>query len=654
MKAEKKSLTDFLRQYDTIFDIPVYQRNYEWTEDQCTQFFNDLLDVVNMSDLRHFFGTVVLVDEENTALEHRYLIIDGQQRLITVSLFLRALMKLDSGIESSIKNQYLCNTDLKKNNSMKIKPIARDYKAYHSVITNDVVYPGISKIVENYNLFLNLIQHSDATPSELFNALAKFDIVCIELDGHSTDENPQVVFESLNSTGLSLTQSDLTRNLLLMGTDSDTQERLYKSYWSKIEDMMPENMLNDFIYYYLALKTGRAGSKKGVYQNYKKYYFDNHLQPEPALKDLYNYSQYYSRIYYHNTNDHDFNESLKHITIVNSKLAIPFALLLISMVYSDKMTQKQANKLIRYVENFLLRAEIVNMGSYDMRPIMFSLCRKLPQSSDFEKDALLVLQSKFPTNKQVTDSFSLFECSGAHRKPAKMFLEILDSNKSKTDVEPVVDHIFPLKPNSEWQIKVHGSITIAHRYGNLLGNLALVSDSSNLGNNLFNIKKKNYVHSEYSLTRELIDFDTWDQPAIMNRTKQLAQAFIDEYPYPKFKSATKHNMSGKTFMLNQGVDITGLQPKSITIGYKESYVSSWVNMLKIVLDHIWSSNSSDFKRLMKDPSLKSKLFTTKRSPLMLQNGHTVEGNHSASDTLAIIRRIVSLLHISSNISYTIK
>lgn len=242
---------------------------------------------------------------------------------------------------------------------MKIKPIARDYKAYQSVITHDIAYNESSKIIENYNLFLELIKDSGAQLVELFNALSKFDVVLISLDGHSTDENPQVVFESLNSTGLSLTQSDLTRNLLLMGADASDQDRLYKQYWAKIEDSMPEKMLNNFLYYYLVLKMGNNVIKKKLYQNYKRFYYMNNLQPESALKDLYLYSLFYSRIVYHNTNDFNFNTSLEHITVVNSDVASPFALLLVSMVHSKKMTQTQANKLLAYVENFFYELKLL-------------------------------------------------------------------------------------------------------------------------------------------------------------------------------------------------------------------------------------------------------------------------------------------------------
>lgn len=654
MKADKSSLTDFLRQYNTIFDIPVYQRNYEWTETQCKQYFNDVVDVVNMSDLHHFFGTFVFVDEGSDALKHKFLIIDGQQRLITVSLFLRALMAVDSGISTSIQKQYLRNLDLKENNSMKIKPIARDYKAYQSVITHDIAYNESSKIIENYNLFLKLIKDSGAQPVELFNALSKFDVVLISLDGHSTDENPQVVFESLNSTGLSLTQSDLTRNLLLMGADASDQDRLYKQYWAKIEDSMPEKMLNNFLYYYLVLKMGNNVIKKKLYQNYKRFYYMNNLQPESALKDLYLYSLFYSRIVYHNTNDFNFNTSLEHITVVNPDIASPFALLLVSMVHSKKMTQKQANKLLAYVENFLLRAEIIGIRANSLASTITTLCRVIASSKDFEQDLLLTLQPKFPTDTQVQSAFLLFECSGHRRASAEMLLSVLDKYKTTNTTDLSSDYIFPLKPNDEWRARVHDAIGIAHRYGKLIGNMALGSVNKKMSNSVFSIKKKYYAKSDYTLTRNLVQFQSWGEGEIIARTKELAKSFVDTYKYPAFKDVKKQSLSGSTFMLNQFVNVTGLHIKSVTINDEEHSVSSWTDMLKQVLNYIWTTNSHDFKLLMKDSTLKSKLFTTKRAPLMLINGHTVEGNYSAADILGIITRVAHLLNMDNDIIYTVR
>ncbi|MEB3364738.1 DUF262 domain-containing protein [Lactobacillus sp. R2/2] len=200
MKADSIHLFDFLGSGKTIFEIPVFQRNYEWDKDQCEQLFKDLT-IAAQNNTDHFIGAIVYVTETGSKMSHIYRIIDGQQRLTSFTLLLKALSDADEQDRAEIEEEYLTNKYLNDNNHLKLKPVEHDYEAFDSVMNNMTEFNKPSKVVDNYRLFQNLIKNSDLSSSELYEAMNHFNMVYIELSSDSKEENPQVIFESLNSTG---------------------------------------------------------------------------------------------------------------------------------------------------------------------------------------------------------------------------------------------------------------------------------------------------------------------------------------------------------------------------------------------------------------------------------------------------------------------
>lgn len=204
MKADSIHLFDFLENGKTIFEIPVYQRNYEWGEQQCKQLFKDLL-IATEDDQDHFIGAIVYVSESGRKQSHIYRIIDGQQRLTSLTLLLKALADVDEEDRAEIQEQYLTNKYLEENNHWKLKPVEHDIEAFGAVMSDRADRVELpSKVIENYNTFKKLIKDAPFPSEELYEALNHFTMVYIELTNNVQDENPQVIFESLNSTGVSL------------------------------------------------------------------------------------------------------------------------------------------------------------------------------------------------------------------------------------------------------------------------------------------------------------------------------------------------------------------------------------------------------------------------------------------------------------------
>lgn len=274
MKANEKYLIRFLESSDTNFVIPVYQRNYDWKKEQCKQLYDDLVSMIKNNYKTHFFGTIVSIYNDS-ARNREYLIIDGQQRTTTISLLLLAIYNLlDSGrlrsksiIKEKILNQYLINQYSNEECKIKLKPIKEDRNAFEKLFSKDELIEE-SNITLNYNYFYERIIIGEITIDDLYSAIERIMIVEIELK--NGEDDPQLIFESLNSTGLDLTDADKVRNFILMNKPSKKQEELYNNYWNKVEKNTNYSV-TQFIRDYLTMKENKIPNINKIYVNFKRY-----------------------------------------------------------------------------------------------------------------------------------------------------------------------------------------------------------------------------------------------------------------------------------------------------------------------------------------------------------------------------------------------
>lgn len=258
MQAMKETLKKFISA-DTNFIIPVYQRNYDWKKENCKQLLLDIKQNIN-KELSHFIGTFCTKNESR----YNIIIIDGQQRLTSLMLLCKALYDncKNDKIRRKIKQNYLIDMDDDSELKIKLKPIKKDEPIYQKLITNDFdedifnEQEKKSNIYKNYIFFYENIKNilEEYEPENILETIDNSELVEIQLES----ENPQLIFESLNSTGLDLTTTDLIRNYLLMPLDSNTQENFYKKYWLEIEEMLELANIENFIKYYLILKRKSA------------------------------------------------------------------------------------------------------------------------------------------------------------------------------------------------------------------------------------------------------------------------------------------------------------------------------------------------------------------------------------------------------------
>lgn len=328
MKADNLSFLEFIGASKRTFCIPVYQRNYDWKRLQCITLFKDIESIaIDTKRNSHFLGTIVYVEEDSSPNFRQFIVIDGQQRLTSIMLLLKAVLDSTSNddLKQEIKESYLINRFSPEPLRIKLKPMKSDAINFEKLINDKIDEMEESKILLNYNLFKDLIRESKLTAEEIYQGVQKLEIVYIRLTQEI--ENPQLIFESLNSTGLDLTQADLIRNYLLMGQEYGQQEKLYNEYWVRLEKMLPDAMISDFIRDYLTLKTGTIPNKDKVYVSFKDYYCKlGNYDAEGFLEELTTYGTYYSWFKFCNSPNEEINERLSQLQRLKSTVVYPFLL----------------------------------------------------------------------------------------------------------------------------------------------------------------------------------------------------------------------------------------------------------------------------------------------------------------------------------------
>lgn len=330
MDANKIKLLELLGATKKTFNIPVYQRNYDWKNEECTRLFRDIEGIIKKDyEIEHFLGTVVYVLDYVEPTFQQLVLIDGQQRITSITLLLKALYDSISNedIKEDILETYLINKRVDEKYRIKLKPIESDENDYIKIINGEEDNTA-SNITQNYKLFSTLIEHSEFTPEDIYQAMGHIELVYIQLDKDKKSENPQMIFESLNSTGITLTSGDLIRNFLLMNHTYEDQNRLYKQYWLKIEKKITNAKISDFVRDYLTMKTGSVPNRDKVYIRFKEFANDEktNMDEEALLADLLKYGVYYSWFIFCNSEDAEINNYLEQIRQLKSTVTYPMLL----------------------------------------------------------------------------------------------------------------------------------------------------------------------------------------------------------------------------------------------------------------------------------------------------------------------------------------
>ena len=457
MKANENPFLHFLEGTDKQFVIPVYQRNYDWKKEQCEQLFNDLVEVCENNFRSHFLGSIVSI--YNFGGESKeYLIIDGQQRITTLSLLLLAVHNLLNKNEiqtkglnkEKIREEYLINKWAKGAKKIRLKPVELDNEAFSKLFGDREDYILASNITKNYLYFEDRIKKLDISIDDLFSAIEKLIIVDIELK--EGEDDPQLIFESLNSTGLSLSQADLVRNFILMKETLEKQKEFYYNYWHKIEENTDKNKVSDFIRDYLTFKDRIISRKDRVYSSFKKHVHKNypHNETEELLKELLKFSRHYKRIAFSNDNNLKVNKLLERINKLEITVSYPFLLEIFDDYENKIIDENDVIEILQTIESFSFRRTICDVPTHGLNKLFMVLGRDIKKHTDFESNYVEILKyilihkkanQRFPTDEEFEEKLISRDIYNFQSKNKLHLLERIENynNTERVDVEGLLD-----------------------------------------------------------------------------------------------------------------------------------------------------------------------------------------------------------------------
>ena len=559
MRANQSYLMELLKPEKTRFFIPVFQRNYDWNTDHCHQLFSDL-ETIAATQRDHFIGSIVYVSM-GTATEPNYSIIDGQQRITSVMLLLKALYDLteDVSLKGKIPQSYLVNSEEDDDVKVKLKQVESDGAIFEKLILHEfreedyTTAEKESKIYRNYQFFRKRVPESDMTIAQLFSALAKLEIIDVEL----TTEDPQEVFESMNSTGKDLTNTDLLRNYLLMALNERTQKRFYKMYWAKIQKNVGSKMMELYMTHYLIMKRKsdsinihRKSSKinrTNLYDCYRLYYppeQKNMMETENLLKDMYRYSSVYRKIVNNDKLTTDLDKAIDElIHELNAEQAAIFIMYLLDYQkqngIADREMMDAVQACISYVFRMRMFKENASSQFFALAIQNFEHC---DDSDSFVDRVWIALTSglgryRFPRDIEFKNAFKTKDMYLEFKPPfIRYILYKFERSRTREIVDPqsaTIEHILP-RDTRKWAAHLASiSDTDYQEYIHKIGNLTLTKMNSEMSNNPFGEKKEVYKTSNYTITRELAEIADWNSDEIEKRCDQMANEALKIWSLPR-------------------------------------------------------------------------------------------------------------------------
>lgn len=551
------------------FIVPIFQRNYSWQKSQYEQLWFDILRASKFKEKQnHFIGSIVYIDMGTPAgRPQQLLLIDGQQRLTTISILLCAIkdyvqkFNLETKLINlaKIKNQFLYNSDEIDEDRYKLLLNVQDKETYIKLIDNTIftVNKPATNIIKCYEFFYERIEDfikQYGQINEIYAGIFKLSLVSISLDKDS--DNPQMIFESMNSTGKDLSQTDLLRNYLLMDLTPEKQTRLYKTYWKPMEELFGEdiykNDVNKFDYFirdFLTLKsdTGHICKINNVYENFKRYYLDNNCEKFAVLKDLFTYAKYYACIDLLQENDDELKLYWQEFKKLDSHVVYPFLLKLYDDYSRQILIKEDFKKILQVVISYLWRRAICEIPTNSLSKTFATLYQAVDKD-DYVNSIIkaFVFKSsykRFSSDYEVREKLQTKDIY--HFRLRKYLLEALENYYHKEPIDLntanyTIEHIMPqnIEHNLSWQQMLGENWQEVHSlYLHTLGNLTITGYNAEMSNKSFGEKvngESGFKHSHLKLNESIVQCDVWNKKAIQRRTNILTDIILKIWKYPEF------------------------------------------------------------------------------------------------------------------------
>ncbi|MEG1950506.1 MAG: DUF262 and DUF1524 domain-containing protein [Odoribacter sp.] len=626
MKATSANLLSIIKG-PKQFIIPIYQRTYSWLLPQCNKLFNDILKISSNELMQgHFIGSVVYFQESIHTVSDvpKLLVIDGQQRLTTVTLIIIALaefirnndVKIDTTF-TKLQNYYLLNADEDSELRYKLLLTKRDKETLINLINGiEPTEEHSLRLVENYKFFKSKISKENIV--DVYNGILRLFIVDVALE--KDKDNPQLIFESMNSTGLDLSQADLIRNYILMGQDIKLQTELYERYWFPMEQSYGNeysSRFNWFVRDYLSVQTGVIPTIGKVYENFKTYVQSN-KSPSTitgVVQDLFKYSGYYVNMVLRKERDLELRKLFSNIMRLKVDVSYPFLLPVYNDYTDEVITIDEFKEIIALIENYVFRRAICGIPTNSLNKTFATLYKSIDKSQYLEslKAAFQLMGNykRFPNDTEFEREITSKDVYNFRSR--NYLLHRLENHNRKETVSTddyTIEHIMPQNPklSTKWQNMLGGNWQeVQKTYLHTLGNLTLTGYNSELSDNTFDIKKSmegGFNDSPLRLNRFMQKVDIWNEKTINERAKELAtiaakiwkapnlsQEILDKYLHSEEKNISDYTVDNYEYLKGEMLELYfSLKKRILNIDasvkeeYKKLYIAfkSHTNFVDIV------------------------------------------------------------------------
>lgn len=563
MKATEAKLLDFLKR-SSQFIIPIYQRTYSWSEKECRQLWDDILRCGSSDKIPvHFIGSIVYIESGLSQVTHQapLLVIDGQQRLTTLTLMLAAMAEavaegepLDGFSQRKIRNYFLVNPEESDDRHFKLL-LSQTDRASLTAIVGGTAQPREQslRVVENYALFKRWINEGNVDLAMICRGVAKLVVVDIALN--RDQDNPQLIFESMNSTGKELGQADLIRNFILMGLEPKLQTRLYEQFWRPMEvDFGQEaygTHFDGFMRHYLTVKTGEIPNIGAVYEAFKAHArsskdnaTDDNAHVEALVRDMRDYARYFCAMALGAETDPDLKRAFHDLRELKVEVAYPFLLELYHDYVTGLLSKDDFTRSVRLVEAYVFRRAICAIPTNSLNKTFATLARTLRKDRYLEsiEAQFLLLPSyrRFPRDDEFHREIQTRDLYNFRSR--SYWLRRIENHGRKELVhvdEYTIEHILPQNEqlNSAWRSALGTEWQhIQEKWLHTLGNLTLTGYNSEYSDRDFTEKRDmvgGFKESPLKLNEGLGQLAQWNEEAMMARAEKLAGLAVRVWAGPQ-------------------------------------------------------------------------------------------------------------------------
>lgn len=675
MKGSEAKMTGFMEGADKRYIIPVYQRKYDWKLENCRQLYSDLKKIVLEGRSSHFFGSIVSsVVPVGSRLE--YHIIDGQQRLTTVTLLLLAMRNLiaqqklvsQSGrLDEQIAQRFLISPWAAAEDQIKLRPVKGDREALARLFGAEEDFDPASNLTHNYRFFCDMLLKESISIDELYAGIGKLEIISITLDH---DDNAQLIFESLNSTGLALEEGDKIRNYILMGLNPREQNSYYDTYWTKIEKCTG-NDVSSFVRDYLSIKEQVTPTLNTVYHAFKVY-ADGIRQPiTTLLDDLLRYARLFEKLRTCKSGlgEKRLDDCLYRMSRLDIGVTRPFLMEVLRLNQDGKLSSQDVLTVFLTTEDYLFRRNICEVPTNALNKIFLMFNKEILRydgtTENYVEKFVYALLSKresgrFPDDEEFSTALAAKQVYLMRGKYKAYLFERLE-NHGTIETKDVythldnkvytIEHIMPQHLTPAWTRALGpNSAEIHSTWLHRLANLTLSGYNPNLSNKTFAEKRDaaegGYKASGLKMNQRIAQKETWGLAELEERNRELVVLALKIWPFPQsgFVPATKD--FDFCTLDDEDIDLTGRSIAKYSLQNVEQPVSSWSSMFEQVVKFLHEKDKSVLFELVhapdEDSSLSAILSGTEdgmRVPLKIDDGIYMEKNTSTAYKISLLRRL---------------